>query len=44
MDVEAGEPSWVTQPYYEVLDKMQSNKTRLFNVALSFGYFIKFWK
>ena len=28
--------------YCEVLDKLQSDKTQLFDVALSFGYFIKF--
>ena len=32
------------QPYYGVLDNMQSDKARLFDVALSFRYFIKFWE
>jgi hypothetical protein len=32
------------QPYCGALDKMQSDKARLFDIALSFGYFIKFWE
>ncbi len=32
------------QPYCEALDRMQSDKARLFDIALSFGYFIKFWE
>src|SRR6266542_3342407 len=36
--------STLMQPYCRALDKLQANKTRLFNVALSFRYFIKFWE
>ena len=32
------------QPYCGALDKLQSDKVRLPDVALSFGYFIKFWE
>lgn len=32
------------KPYCGALDKLQSDKARLFDVALSFGYFIKFWE
>ena len=32
------------KPYCGVLDKLQADKARLFDVALSFGYFIKFWE
>ncbi|CAB4401332.1 unnamed protein product [Rhizophagus irregularis] len=32
------------QPYCGALDKLQADKARLSDVALSFGYFIKFWE
>ena len=32
------------KPYCRALDKLQADKARLFDVALSFGYFIKFWE
>ena len=32
------------QSYCGALDRMQSDKARLFDVALLFGYFIKFWE
>ena len=32
------------KPYCRALDKLQSDKARLFDVTLSFEYFIKFWK
>jgi hypothetical protein len=32
------------QPYCGALDKLQSDKARLSDVALSFGYFIRFWE
>ncbi|RGB22572.1 hypothetical protein C1646_775867 [Rhizophagus diaphanus] len=30
--------------YYGILNKLQTNKAQLHDVALSFKYFIKFWK
>src|SRR5581483_4985103 len=36
--------SILMQPYCRALDKLQSDKARLSDVALSFGYFIKFWE
>ena len=36
--------STLMQPYCGALDKLQSDKARLSDVALSFGYFIKFWE
>ncbi|GBC28997.2 ribonuclease H-like domain-containing protein [Rhizophagus irregularis DAOM 181602=DAOM 197198] len=32
------------KPYCRALDKLQINKARLYDVALSFEYFIKFWE
>ena len=32
------------QPYCGALDKMQTDKARLFDIILSFGYFIKIWE
>ncbi|CAB5135680.1 unnamed protein product [Rhizophagus irregularis] len=32
------------KPYCGALDKLQTDKARLHDVALSFGYFIKFWE
>ena len=32
------------QSYCEALDKLQSDKAWLTDVALSFGYFVKFWE
>jgi hAT family C-terminal dimerisation region len=32
------------KPYCGALDKLQSDKARLSDVALSFGYFIRFWE
>ena len=32
------------QPYCRALDKLQADKARLPDIALSFGYFIKFWE
>ncbi|PKK56557.1 hypothetical protein RhiirC2_858564, partial [Rhizophagus irregularis] len=32
------------KPYCGALDKLQTDKAQLHDVALSFGYFIKFWK
>ena len=36
--------STLMQPYCGALDKLQSDKARLSDVTLSFGYFIKFWE
>ena len=36
--------STLMQLYCGALDKLQSDKARLSDVALSFGYFIKFWE
>ena len=36
--------STLMQPYCRALDKLQADKVWLSDVALSFGYFIKFWK
>ena len=36
--------STLMQPYCGALDRLQANKARLSDVALSFGYFIKFWE
>jgi hypothetical protein len=32
------------KPYCGALDKLQTDKAQLYDVALSFGYFIKFWE
>src|SRR6516162_1065656 len=32
------------KPYCGALDKLQADKAWLFDVALAFGYFIKFWE
>jgi len=36
--------STLMQPYCGALDKLQADKACLSDVALSFGYFIKFWE
>jgi hypothetical protein len=32
------------KPYCGALDQMQADKARLYDVAISFGFFIKFWE
>ncbi|RIA85223.1 hypothetical protein C1645_831115 [Glomus cerebriforme] len=42
--VEIQQLAKLMRPYCGALDKLQSDKARLYDVALSFGYFMRFWE